>query len=215
MSIRVWENTGVRDIPVAELTPHPDNVNIGDVEAIKESIRVNGFYAPLLVQASTGYIIAGNHRYRAAQELGAVTIPVIFLDVDDERAKRMMLADNRINRLGHDDIEALSSALADLAESESGLLGTGYSPLDLQRLLVDQDERMEFPPEPAAPAKRAPSSWTITAIPNEQGECGSFMVQRADLGSLSPDDMNAVREALGLPRASLGAFADMGISEWQ
>lgn len=215
MTIRVWENEGVRDIPVSELTPHPDNANIGDVEAIKQSIRVNGFYAPIIAQASTGYIIVGNHRFRAAQELGAVTVPVIFLDVDDEQAMRLMLADNRTARLGHDDMEALGAALSQLAESEVGLLGTGFTPLDLQRLLIETDERLVFPPEPAAPKKRAPSSWTITAVPDELGECESFSLRRADLAALSPEDLNAVREALGLGRATPGAILDMGIPEWQ
>ena len=43
MSIRVWGNRGVEDVPVSEITEHPDNANIGHVESIKESIRVNGF----------------------------------------------------------------------------------------------------------------------------------------------------------------------------
>jgi ParB-like chromosome segregation protein Spo0J len=214
--MRVWENEGIRDIPTSELTPHPDNANIGDVEAIKQSIRVNGFYAPIIAQASTGYIIVGNHRFRAAQELGAVTVPVIFLDVDDEQAMRLMLADNRTARLGHDDMEALSAALSQLADSEVGLLGTGFTPLDLQKLLVETDERLVFPGEPAAPkAKRAPADWIIVANADDFGECESFSIRRSDLAALSPEDMNAVREALGLPRAAPGVFQDMGIPEWQ
>jgi ParB-like chromosome segregation protein Spo0J len=213
--IRVWENEGIRDIPVSELTPHPDNANIGDVEAIKQSIRVNGFYAPIIAQASTGYIIVGNHRFRAAQELGAVTVPAIFLDVDDEQAMRLMLADNRTARLGHDDTEALSAALTQLAESEIGLVGTGFSPLDLQRLLVDIDRPLEFPAEPAAPRKREASTWILVAVPDEFGECESFSLRRADLAALSPEDLNDVREALGLGRAPAGAILDMGIPEWR
>lgn len=215
MTMKIWESEGIRDIPVSELTPHPDNANIGDVEAIKQSIRVNGFYAPIIAQASTGYIIVGNHRFRAAQELGAVTVPAIFLDVDDEQAMRLMLADNRTARLGHDDMEALSAALSQLAESEVGLLGTGYTPLDLQKLLIDTDRPLDFPIEPAAPKKREVSTWVITANADSFGECESFSLRRADMTGLSPEDLNTVREALGLPRAKPGAILDMGIAEWQ
>ena len=212
--MKVWESEGIRDIPVSELTPHPDNANIGDVEAIKQSIRVNGFYSPIIAQASTGYIIVGNHRFRAAQELGAVTVPAIFLDVDDEQAMRLMLADNRTARLGHDDMEALSAALSQLAESEVGLLGTGFTPLDLQKLLVETDRPLDFPSEPAAPKKRAPADWIIVANADSFGECESFSIRRSDLAGLSPEDLNSVREALGLGRATPGAIQDMGIAEW-
>jgi ParB-like chromosome segregation protein Spo0J len=213
--MRVWESEGIRDIPVSELTPHPDNANIGDVEAIKQSIRVNGFYSPIIAQASTGYIIVGNHRFRAAQELGAVTVPTIFLDVGDEQAMRLMLADNRTARLGHDDMEALSAALSQLADSEVGLLGTGFTPLDLQKLLIETDERLVFPSEPVAPKKREPSGWTVVAVSDSFGACESLAIRRADLAALSPEDLNAIREALGLPRATPGAMQDMGIPEWQ
>ena len=75
-----------------EIEQHPDNANNGDLSALKESIETNGFFSPIIVQATTGYIIAGNHRYQFASELGMVTIPAIFLDVDEEQAKRALIA---------------------------------------------------------------------------------------------------------------------------
>lgn len=64
-------------------------------------------------------------------------VPVIWVDVDDERARRILVADNRTTRLGHDDPEALASLLTELAETEGGLDGTGFDGDDLDALLVD------------------------------------------------------------------------------
>jgi len=112
--------------PVEHLSPHPRNVNMGDTDAIIESIQTNGFTAPLLVQRSTGHIVAGNHRYAAALELGATQLPVIWLDMDDEQALRYMLADNRSTRLGKDDLGLLAELLDDLQSTDAGLSGTLY-----------------------------------------------------------------------------------------
>src|SRR3954469_23661320 len=65
------------------LKEHPDNPNRGDTEVIDESITVNGWHGAITAQKSTGYILAGNHRYRVAKQKGAKQIPVIWKDVDD------------------------------------------------------------------------------------------------------------------------------------
>lgn len=213
MAIRVWENRGVEEIPVSEITEHPDNVNIGNVESIKESIRVNGFYAPLLVQASTGYILVGNHRFRAARELGLVTIPAIFMDVEEEQAMRIMLADNRTARLGHDDLGALEAALSQLAESEFGLLGSGYTHADLSKLLAHIDEPLVIPDPPPMPAPI--EGWSITAIAGENGECEGVMLRHPDLRAITKTDAREIYKRLGLPKPTNADLADMGIPEWQ
>lgn len=55
---------------VDSLQPHPQNANEGDVGAIVESIDENGFFGAVLVQASTGRILAGKHRWASAIERG-------------------------------------------------------------------------------------------------------------------------------------------------
>ena len=49
-------------VPLASLKRHPDNPRRGDVKAIALSINKNGFYGAVIVQRSTRYILAGNHR---------------------------------------------------------------------------------------------------------------------------------------------------------
>lgn len=119
--------------PLDALTPHPQNARRGKVGEIVESITANGVYRPLFAQTSTGHILAGNHTLQALQRMGADKAPVVWLDVDDDRARRIMLADNRVADLGEYD----DQALADLLSSMDDLTGTGYEPEDLDVLLSD------------------------------------------------------------------------------
>lgn len=135
---------------IDDVTPHPRNYNNGDVEAISESIEVNGMYRPLFVQKSTGYIIAGNHTWLACKGLGADKVPVVMLDVDDQTAKRIMIADNRTAALAEPDNALLVELLDELARDDS-LLGTGYREYDhevlkkLAEIPNDYDEYATWP----------------------------------------------------------------------
>lgn len=202
-----------------EIDLHPDNANVGNVDMIAESIRINGFYAPIIVQSTTGYIIAGNHRYQAAKKLGMTQVPVVYLDVNDDEAKRIMVADNRTTRLGHDDSELLASLLEDLGDTELGLMGTGFTHADLQTLLDQQDKfDPEFQPEPdSVPVGHSTedSAYQVEAIPGAGGVCIGIMVNRIDHEPLSVDDYQHIRVALGLGTVPRGAAATLGIEEWE
>lgn len=121
-------------VDVDRLRLHPANANEGDKEAIRESIEENGFFGAVYVQKRTGFIIAGNHRWREAVTLGAQEIPVIYLDVDDELALAILAVDNRSTRLGKDNEQRLAAILERLAQRPNGLAGTGYSSVDLDAL---------------------------------------------------------------------------------
>ncbi|WP_147425436.1 ParB/RepB/Spo0J family partition protein [Bailinhaonella thermotolerans] len=149
-------------VPTEQLEPHPDNPHRGDVGLIGESIERNGWYGATLVQRSRMRIIAGEHRWRAAQAKGLAMTPALLLDVDDDQALRIMLADNRISDYGHYDDPALAALLASLPD----LAGTGWTPDDLADLdaalpawveVVGQErpERAEPPAAVRAPEEEA------------------------------------------------------------
>lgn len=112
---------------------HPENYNNGDVDAIVASIETDGFYNVIKVQASTGYIVAGNHSWLACKELGAEKIPVVYLDITDEVARRMLIKDNWIASLAKPD-NGQMLALIERINTESGLYGTGVQEHDLETL---------------------------------------------------------------------------------
>lgn len=133
--------------PIDQLTEHPDNPRRGDEAAIEESMAAHGFYGAVLAQASSRRIIAGNHRTRVARRLGESTVPVLFVDVDDDRARRLLLVDNRSNDLAGYDDKLLAELLAELAATDDALTGTGYHDDDLAAL-VDEltlDPNMPHP----------------------------------------------------------------------
>lgn len=123
-------------VDIDSVQQHPENYNNGAVEDIAVSIETNGMFRPLEVQRSTGYILAGNHTWEACKTLGADVIPVVYLDVDDHRARRIMLADNRLASLAMPDRAAEVALLEQIKEhdSEIGLQGLGYTEHDLEVL---------------------------------------------------------------------------------
>lgn len=125
--------------PVTDLTLHPDNPRRGDVAAITDSMRHHGFFGALVAQRSTGHVLAGNHRLQAAIALGIPHVPVTYLDIDDDQAKRILLIDNRTNDLATYD----HPTLIELLQSFEDLTGTGYTADDLDDLLDDLN-----PPDP-------------------------------------------------------------------
>lgn len=139
-------------MPIDDVRQHPENPNNGDLDAIIESIEVNGMYRPLYVQKSTRYIVAGNHTWEACKTLGADQVPVIVIDCDDATARRIMLADNRVAAKAKPD-DALLLDLLTAIEAEDSLIGTGYGTYDLEVLrsltemppVYDPDDHQVWP----------------------------------------------------------------------
>ena len=117
---------------------HPDNPRVGDVESIKASIDANGFLAPIVIQSSTGYIVAGNHRWRAAKDLGLDMVPAIFADITEQQARSFMLADNSSSDKATYNEQVLAKLLGDFEEDFGidALAGTGYSKNEADKIRV-------------------------------------------------------------------------------
>jgi hypothetical protein len=150
---------------LSSLRHYPGNARRGDVEAIASSLAANGQYRPLVVQQSTGFVLTGNHTMDAAalacvhcphtlsehedvdhQNLCPAGCPgfaphtaldVTVLDVDDDAARRIVLADNRTSDLGGYDDRALLTLLREVGED---LGGTGYDLDDYDDLLAALEE---------------------------------------------------------------------------
>lgn len=216
---RLTQDLTIVDTPLDELSQHPDNANNGDTEALKESIGVNGFYSPLIVQASTGYILAGNHRYQVACEMQAPSVPVIYLDVDDEEAKRIMLADNRITRMGADDPGLLLKALEELNGTAHGLAGTGFNTEDLNLLLEKQMEPLDLGDhereEKRDPFNGLAHRYSVIPMVDGFGMCEGFVLRDLDGRDLHPADLNQLREALGMARIGPGIVDGYDVPGWR
>jgi hypothetical protein len=142
-------------VPLERLQSHPLNPRIHDDEAIAESLDAHGFYGAVLAQESSGRIIAGHGRLENAQAKGYASLPVLWLDVDDAEAERMLLHDNRTSDAGRYDTDRLADALASLVGQPLGLFGTGWSQADFDALvpsgLTGALDDLRLPPHGDAP----------------------------------------------------------------
>jgi hypothetical protein len=130
---------GHRNTAITELSLHPDNPRQGDIGAIIQSIEANGWVGSIVAQTSTGHVLAGNHRLQAAAHVGMKKVPVHWIDVDDDTARRILIADNRTSDLATYDDAYLADLVSSIATSEKGLLGTGWDGDDLDDLLASID----------------------------------------------------------------------------
>lgn len=129
-------------VRAGDLTPHPENPNNGDVEALDESLDENGFYGACVVQVSTRYILIGNHRWAEfIKDHGEdALIPVIWADVDDERALAIMVSDNATRQGAKTDDGLLAGILKRLPTAR----GTGYKPPQVEALLKAARPKLDY-----------------------------------------------------------------------
>jgi ParB-like chromosome segregation protein Spo0J len=138
--VRIPESLKPLLIPIDSVRQYPGNYRNGDIDTIMESIQVNGYMSPIVVQRSTGYIVAGNHRYQAMLGLGQDAIPAVVVDIDDDRAKRYLVADNRTSDVAMNDNALLMDILQELNETEMGLAGSGFDEDAMNRLLLEMSQ---------------------------------------------------------------------------
>lgn len=126
--------------PASTVTRHPKNARRGDVDFIEQSMMDNGFFGAILVQKSTRYILAGNHTWESAIEASGnadVEIPMIVIDVDDDRAERILSVSNAANDRATYDSKQLIANLQDMLQRTGSLAGTGYTVPNLDKLIAD------------------------------------------------------------------------------
>lgn len=157
---------GTQEAPISRLKHYPLNPRRGDVSAIAESLEHHGQYRPVVVQKSTNYILAGNHTVKAAKKLGWTKVQITYVDCDDATAKRIVLADNRLNDLADYD----QFALKEILESLPDLEGTGFTTADIQaidNLINDPFESEKDPssrPDPSSDPKVKIGGWQFTIL---------------------------------------------------
>jgi ParB family transcriptional regulator, chromosome partitioning protein len=91
---------GVRMVEVRAMRPLPNqprrNFDEAAIEELAASIKARGLLQPIVVRAKDGYfqIVAGERRWRAAQQAQLHQVPVIIRDFDDQTALEIALVEN-------------------------------------------------------------------------------------------------------------------------
>ena len=143
-------------VPIDSVELHPRNPRVGDVSAVAASLRRFRQQKPIVVQKSTGYVVAGNHVLLAARSLGWTEIAANVVELDDAKATAFMLTDNRTADLGGYNDALLAAVLAEQAAADN-LAGTGYDADDVAALVaaagLNEPRDVDACPDLPAPAK--------------------------------------------------------------
>ena len=186
----------VASVPINTLESYPTNPRRGDIEAIAQSLKAHGQYRPIVVQYGSNFILAGNHTFKAAKKLGWKKIKITYVEVDEESARKIVLADNRLTDLATYNEPLLKNLLTALPELE----GTGFTQSEvetLDRLMTgkDKDPVSGSKPLPSDPEVKV-SAWKFTV------ELEAYKAWKEQLYVEAPTKQKAIKEIktrLGLP----------------
>ena len=135
------EKLVVEYVPCDSIKPNeynPNRQSEHEFEMLLDSMRLNGFDQPIIVQRVTRTIVDGEHRWRAARKLGFKEIPVVFVDMTPEQQTVATLSHNRAR--GTEDVQLTAELLRDL--EKMGALAfaqdqLGLDDVEIQRLIND------------------------------------------------------------------------------
>lgn len=130
------ETLQVKYIPIDNIHPNHYNANrqeAREFDLLIKSMEEDGFTQPIIVQSRTNEIVDGEHRWRAAHQLGYKEIPVVFVDMTPEQMRISTLRHNRAR--GSEDVELSTQVLRDLREL--GALEWAMDSLDLNTKQLD------------------------------------------------------------------------------
>lgn len=133
---------------INNLTPYENNPRKNDksVDYVANSIKSFGFKVPIVIDSS-GVIVAGHTRYKAAVKLKMDTVPCIVADdLTEEQIKAFRLADNKVGESSAWDMDLLANELdgiLDFDMSDFGFLDIGMPEDDIALDLDDNKPQQE------------------------------------------------------------------------
>jgi len=111
-SVSIGEEAFQIDVRLIEPSPVQPRTRFeaGALNGLAESIRENGLVQPVVVRRKGGRfeLIAGERRWRAAQQAGLEKIPAVVRDVPDDKLLELALIEN----IQREDLNAIEEALA-------------------------------------------------------------------------------------------------------
>src|ERR1051326_6667597 len=177
--------------PIDRLVFYARNPRKNDaaVDRMVASIREYGFKIPVLARSS-GEVVDGHLRLKAARKIGITEVPVILCDEwTDAQVKAFRLMVNRSVTWADWDPELLAQELADLKGLDFDLSLTGFDDGEIDDFLSDpgDDDRANIvPPVPESPASRLGDIWASGNHRLICGDCTRSDTVARLLGSVKP-----------------------------
>jgi len=120
----------IKQIKIQDIHPYEKNAkkhSKKQVHQVANSIKEFGFNQPIVIDKEN-VIIVGHGRYQAAVFLGMTKVPVLQIDISEEKAKAYRLADNKLNEsewemeLVITELKGLSTTMLDLTGFDKDLI---------------------------------------------------------------------------------------------
>src|SRR5215471_16239475 len=205
--------------------------NDAAVDRMVASIREYGFKIPVLARSS-GEVVDGHLRLKAARKLGITEVPVILCDEwTDAQVKAFRLMVNRSVNWAEWDTDLLAQELADLKGLDFDLSLTGFDDREIDDFLSDpgdDDRANAVPPVPENPASRLRDIWILGKHRVICGDCTQAEIVAMLLGNEKPllmvtdppygvdyDPEWRVRAGVNLNAGKLGHVANDDRADWR
>ena len=89
-----FEGVSVEQLASMAAPYNPRRISDHDLKALQNSMATFGVVEPVVVNRSTGRIVGGHQRVKAAEAEGMATLPVVYVDLDENQEKQLNLALN-------------------------------------------------------------------------------------------------------------------------
>lgn len=152
--------------PIGNLHPYGRNPRKNDhaVKQMAACIKEFGFKVPILARSS-GEVVDGHLRLKAALSLGLTTVPVMLCDEwTDAQVKAFRIMVNKSTEWAEWDKDLLKLELADLQVMDDDLSFTGFDKAELSSMLENHGlvgDPDEAPPLPKKPITKPGDLWLL------------------------------------------------------
>lgn len=131
-------NEFVKEYPIADIKPHPNNPRVhpdSAIEKLQRSIQEFGFVNPVLI-SKDGILLAGHARIKASKSQKLDHVPALILDLEGAKADAYLIADNKLQEETEWDLPVLKDLLEELDTGEFPLELTGFEMPEIEDLLT-------------------------------------------------------------------------------
>lgn len=169
----------VQQILINELKPNPKNprrITRAEINKLIRSIKEFGFVDPVIVNKHKdryNIIIGGHQRVEAAKKMKMKSVPVTYVELDENKENLLNVALNEIS--GEWEDEKLFNLLSELNEKGLDLTLTGFDEPFIDELMAahkerDREEMKDIVPE--APEKPKSKTGEIYILGEHRLMCG-------------------------------------------
>ena len=167
-------------VPIGSLKGDSRNARLHpgpNLDALKRSLTAYGQRKPIVVNADTGQIEAGNGLWQAARDLGWTEIAAVRVKDTPDMAQGYALMDNQSALLSEYDLGILKDILADLDTGAFDMALTGFDEKAIENLMTQFQPPSEGLTDPdAVPAEPQ----EVYVKPGDIWLCGKHRVMCGD-----------------------------------